>query len=195
MIMKQLLYAALSLLILTQSVAADDKSDVQTLVKSNLDSVISILENKELEQQAKNEKVLEIVTPLFDFSLMARLSLGKKHWTELTEEKQDRFTELFIKLLKDSYLESMTRYTDEKIAYLEPVLVKTRVYIPTDLISKNNKISILYKFYKSKEKWLIYDLEIEGVSIVKSYRNQFDHALSTGTIDELLLDMEKPKNK
>ena len=195
MIMKQLLYAALSLLILTQPVAADDKSDVQTLAKRNLDTVISILENKTLDQQAKNEKVLEIVTPLFDFSLMARLSLGKQNWTELTEEKQDRFTELFIKLLKDSYLESMTRYTDEKIAYLEPVLVKTRVYIPTDLISKNNKISILYKFYKSKEKWLIYDLEIEGVSIVKSYRNQFDHALSTGTIDELLLDMEKPKNK
>ena len=193
--MKQLLYAALSLLILTQFAVADDKSDVQALLKSNLDAVISVLENKELEQQVKNEKVLEIVTPLFDFSLMARLSLGKEHWTGLSKEKQDRFTQLFIKLLKDSYLESMTRYTDETIAYQEPMVAKKRVYIPTDLISKSNKISILYKFYKSKENWLIYDLEIEGVSIVKSYKKQFEHALSSGTIDELLLDMEKPKNK
>jgi phospholipid transport system substrate-binding protein len=193
--MKQLLYAALSLLILTQPAVADDKSDVQALLKSNLDAVISVLENKELEPQAKNEKVIKIITPLFDLSLMARLSLGKNHWTGLSEEKQDRFVELFEKLLKDSYLESLTRYTDETIAYQEPVPVKERIYIPTDLISKNNKMSILYKFYKSKENWLIYDLEIEGVSIVMSYKKQFDHALSSGTIDDLLLDMEKPKNK
>jgi len=193
--MKQLLYAALSLLILTQSAVADDKSDVQALLKSNLDAVISVLEDKEVDQQAKNEKVIEIVTPLFDFSLMAKLSLGKKHWTGLAKEKKDRFTELFNTLLKDTYLESLTRYTDETIAYQEPVLVKKRIYIPADLISKNNKLSMLYKFYKSKENWLIYDLEIEGVSIVKSYKKQFDHALSSGTIDDLLLDMEKPKNK
>jgi phospholipid transport system substrate-binding protein len=193
--MKQLLYAALSLLILTQSAAADDKSDVQTLLKSNLDAVISVLEDKEIEQQVKNEKVLEIVTPLFDFSLMARLSLGKKNWTGLSKEKQERFTQLFNKLLKDSYLESLTRFTDETIVCQEPVLVKKRVYVPTDLISKDNKMSILYKFYKSGENWLIYDLEIEGVSIVTSYRKQFGHALSSGTIDDLLLDMEKPKNK
>ncbi|MFC1488862.1 phospholipid-binding protein MlaC [Thermodesulfobacteriota bacterium] len=193
--MKQLLYAALSLLILTQSAVADDKSDVQALLKSNLGTVISVLENKELDQQAKNEKVIKIITPLFDFSLMARLSLGKEHWTGLSNEKQDRFTELFKKVLKDSYLDSLTRYTNETIAYQEPVLVKKRIHIPADLISENNKISMLYKFYKSEENWLIYDLEIEGVSIVKSYRKQFDHALSSGTIDDLLLDMEKPKNK
>ncbi|MFC1814137.1 ABC transporter substrate-binding protein, partial [Thermodesulfobacteriota bacterium] len=134
--MKQLLYAALSLLILTQSAVADDKSDVQVLLKSNLDAVISVLENKELEQQAKDEKIIEIATPLFDFSLMARLSLGKEHWTGLSKEKQDQFNKLFNKLLKDSYLESLKRYTNETIAYQEPVLVKKFIYIPTDLISK-----------------------------------------------------------
>jgi phospholipid transport system substrate-binding protein len=128
---------------------------------------------------------------------MAKLTLGRKYWPGLAKEKKERFEELFIKRLKESYIEKLTRYTytDEKIVYDAPIQVKKKIHIPTDLISKDNKISMLYKLYKSKYNWKIYDIEIEGVSIIKTYRSQFNQVLSSGTIDDLLIKLEEPKNK
>lgn len=193
--MKNLLYAVLSLLILSQAVVADDKSAANELLKSKLDAVIVILQNKDLEQQARDTKVIEIVTPMFDFPLMAKLTLGRKYWPGLTKEKKSEFTELFIKRLKASYLEKLTLYTDETIAYKAPLQIKKKIHIPTELISKDKKISMLYKLYISKHSYKIYDIEIEGVSIISTYRSQFHQILSNGTIDELLMKLEKPEKK
>jgi phospholipid transport system substrate-binding protein len=123
---------------------------------------------------------------------MARLSLGKKHWPELSQEKKERFTELFIKRLKASYLINFTLYTDEKLFYEPTVQVKKKIHAPTYLVSKDKKISILYKFYKAEKNWKIYDLEIQGVSIIRSYRSQFSGILENGTVDDLLLKLENP---
>ncbi len=190
--MKNLLVAVLGLLLFSQSVAADGKSEVEELLKNNLDAVFTVLQKKGLEQQAKNKEIVEIVTPMFDFELMARLSLGKKHWPGLSQDKKERFTELFIKRLKASYLKNFTLYTDEKIFYEPSVQVKKKIHAPTYLLSKDKKISILYKFYKAGNDWKIYDLEIQGVSIIRSYRSQFSRILESGTVDDLLLKLENP---
>ena len=190
--MKKLLVAVLSLLFICQAATADDKSEVETLLKNTLDAIVKVLHKQDLEQQAKNKEIVDIVTPLFDFELMARLSLGKKHWAQLPQDKKERFTELFIKRLKASYLNSFKLYTDEKIFYEPSVQVKKKIHIPTYLLSKDKKISILYKFYKAQENWKIYDLEIQDVSIIRSYRSQFRSILDGGTIDDLLLKMENP---
>ena len=192
--MRALLYAALSLLILSQPVIADDKIPAEDLLKSKLDSVFEVLQKEGLDQQAKDKAVVEIVTPMFDFALMARLSLGKKHWSGLTTEEKDRFTELFVNRLRQSYLNKLTTYTDEKIIYEPPVEVKKKIHIPTSLISKGKKISMLYKLYPSNNTWKIYDVEIQGVSIIRSYRSQFKEILQKGTFDDLLKQMEKPHN-
>jgi len=190
--MKNLLVAVISMLLFYQSAAADDKSEVEKLLKNNLDAVFTILQQKDLDPQAKNGEIVDIVTPMFDFELMARLSLGKKHWPELSQEKKERFTELFIKRLKASYLINFTLYTDEKLFYEPTVKVKKKIHAPTYLVSKDKKISILYKFYKAEKNWKIYDLEIQGVSIIRSYRSQFSDILESGTMDDLLLKLENP---
>ena len=192
--MKNLLVAVISLFLFYQSAAADDKSEVEKLVKNNLDAVFTVLQKKDLKPQAKNKEIVDIVTPMFDFELMARLSLGKKHWPGLSQEKKERFTELFIKRLKASYLNNFTLYTDEKIFYEPSVQAEKKIHTPTYLVSKDKKISILYKFYKAERNWKIYDLEIQGVSIIRSYRSQFSSILESGTIDDLLLKLEKPSD-
>jgi len=192
--MKNLMVAIISLLLFYQSAAADDKSEVEKLLKNNLDAVFTVLQKKDLEQQKKNKEIVDIVTPMFDFELMARLSLGKKHWPGLSQEKKERFTELFIKRLKASYLNNFTLYTDEKIFYEPSVQAEKKIHTPTYLVSKDKKISILYKFYKAERNWKIYDLEIQGVSIIRSYRSQFSSILESGTIDDLLLKLEKPSD-
>ena len=166
----------------------------QDFLQSNLNAVFAVLEKKDLEIQAKQKEIEAIVTPMFDFSLMAKLSLGKKHWTGLTPENKDRFTTLFIKRLRQLYLDKLTDYTDEKVIYGSVVEIDKKVRIPTDLVSKGSKISMLYKLYPTNDTWKIYDLEIQSVSIIRSYRSQFHEILQKGTFDDLLKKLEKPAN-
>lgn len=193
--MKSLLYSVFILLVMTQTVGADDKDVAKELLETRIMSAIAVLQIKDLDQQEKKKQVIEIVTPIFNFSLMAKLSLGRKYWPGLTKEERQRFTELFTKLLKESYLDKLMLYTDEKVVFKTPVQEKRKIKIQTELISKDNTISMLYKLHESTHSWLIYDIEVQGVSIISTYRSQFDQVLSNGTIDELLIKLERPENK
>lgn len=192
--MRVLLYAVLGLFALNPSVSANNKIAAQEFLNSNLDAVFEVLQQEDLDKSTKHSKITEIVTPMFDFQLMAKLSLGRKHWPDLTQEKKERFTELFVKRLRQSYLNKITSYTDEKIIYEAPVEVKKKVHVPTYLISKGKKIEMLYKIYQSSDNWKIYDIEIQGVSIIRSYRSQFKEILQKGTFDDLLQKLQKPVN-
>ena len=189
--MMRILYIFICLLVFNQPLWADDKREAEDIVKSKLDAVFTVLKNESLDQQAKKNEINAIVTPMFDFDLMAKLTLGKKYWPGLPQEKKEKFTELYIELLKTSYLDKLALYTDEKVIFEPAAQVKNKVHIPTELISKDRKTSILYKLYKPADGWKVYDLEIQGVSIIRSYRSQFVQILQNGTIDDLLLKMEK----
>jgi len=193
-IMKSFLCSVFILLVMTQSVGADDKDVAKKLLESKIEAAIAVLQKNNLDQEGKNKQIIEIVTPIFDFPLMGKLSLGRKYWPGLTKEERQKFTDLFTKRLKASYLDKLTLYTDEKVVFKTPVQEKRKIKIHTELISKDNTISMLYKFHDSNHGWLIYDIEIQGVSIISTYRSQFDQVLSKGTIDELLIKLEKPEN-
>jgi phospholipid transport system substrate-binding protein len=177
-----------------QPVPADEKSAAEEFIKRNLDAVFTVLQKKDLSPQARKNEVVEIVTPMFDFNLMAKLSLGKKYWPNLSREQKERFTELFVERLRQSYLNKLTAYTDEKIVYESPIADEKKVSVPTVLISKGKKISMLYKLYPDDNTWKIYDIEIQGVSIIRSYRAQFNEILQKGNFDDLLEKMQKPAN-
>lgn len=192
--MKSFLCSVFILLVMAQTVGADDRDVAKVLLENKVDAAIAVLQKKDLDHEEKIKQIIEIVTPLFDFPLMAKLTLGRKYWPGLVNEKRQRFIELFTKRLKTSYIDKLTLYTDEKVVFKTPLQEKRKIQIPTELISKDNTISMLYKFHKSKHGWLIYDIEIQGVSIISTYRSQFDQVLSKGTIDELLIKLEKPEN-
>ncbi len=192
--MKVWLYAGLGLLLLSRPVIADDKIAAEEFLKSRLDRVFEVLQREDLGQQAKRKEIVETITAMFNFPLMAKLSLGRKYWPDLSRDHKERFTELFVERLRQSYLNKLTAYTDEKILYESPVAVKKKIHIPTHLISKGKKISMLYKLYPSNNIWKIYDVEIQGVSIIRSYRAQFKEILQNGTFDDLLQKMQKPVN-
>jgi len=192
--MKEFICTVFSLLLLIKPVLADEKSAAEDFIKRNLDAVFLVLQKKDLSPEARKNEVVEIVTPMFDFERMAKLSLGRKHWTDMPPEHRERFTELFVQRLRQSYLNKLTAYTDEKIVYEPPIAVENKVSVPTQLISKGNKISMLYKLYPTDNTWKIYDVEIQGVSIIRSYRSQFNEILQKGTFEDLLEKMQKPAN-
>lgn len=193
--MKRLVCVVLGLLIVNSSAIADDKHAAEALLKNKIDAAIEVLKKKETDSQTKNKEVLDIVIPIFDFPLMAKLALGRDYWPGLSEAEKEKYSTLFTERLKTSYLDKLSLYTDEEVVYKAPVQDGRKIHIPTELISKGDIISMLYKMYKAKHGWKIYDIEIQGVSIISTYRSQFKEILSNGTIDDLLLKLEKPENK
>ena len=189
--MKYLLSAFLILMVLTQTAAADDESGVRETMETKLNAALGIIEKEELDSQAKQEKMAEIVGPLFDYALMSYYALGKTNWSGLSSEDKKRFTELFTQRLKESYLTKIALYTDEKIVFETPIEEKNKIYIPTYFITQDENMSIVFKFIKRNNDWKIYDVEIEGISIISSYRSQFKETLRSGTIEELLTKLEE----
>ena len=186
--------AVLGLLILSHTVAADDKTTAENALKSKLNAAIAVLQKEDVDPQVKTKEIEEIMAPMFDFSLMTKLTLGRNYWPKLNNGDRQRFIKLFTQVFKTSYLQKLIRYTDEKIIFEAPIQIKEKVQIPTHLVSKDQKTSILYKLYESQNKWKIYDIEIQGVSIIRSYRSQFIPILQNGTIEDLMQELEKSVN-
>jgi phospholipid transport system substrate-binding protein len=195
MTMRRMFYTVLVLLLMSQVGWSDDKSSAKELLVAKIEAALSVLQRKDLVQQEKNKQVVKIVEPIFDYNLMAKLTLGRKYWPGLSEKDRERFTDLFVARLRASYIDKLSLYTDEKVVYDAPVQEGIKIRIPTSVISKNNRIAMIYKLYKSSNSWKIYDIEIEGVSLISTYRSQFYDILSKGTFNDLLLKLEKPETK
>jgi phospholipid transport system substrate-binding protein len=167
--------------------------DPNELLRTKWDAVISVLRNKAIDPNEKAKRIDKIVTPIFDFPLMAKLALGRTHWPKLTPPQQKKFTRLFVERVKTSYREKVSLYTDEKVQF-KPAVVKDKTicYIPMDLLSKDKKVNIVHKLRKVDKQWKVYDVEIQGVSILLTYRSQFDDILQKGTVEDLLARLEEP---
>ena len=190
--MRHVLSAILCVCLFSAPAQADELGEVSELLKMKVNAVMALLQNKTMDKVQRNDQIIAIVTPIFDYQAMAKLSLGKKHWPTLSEEQRAKFDHLFTLRLQESYLSKLDIYSDEEVIFGEPQTVGRMVHMPSTLISKQNRIEMLYKFYSSKTGWMIYDVEIGGVSIIQTYRSQFDEVLNQGSIDDLL---EKLKTK
>jgi phospholipid transport system substrate-binding protein len=181
-------------------VAIKDPNNPNELLTAKLNAVLKVLQAKELEQKTKERIIDKVISPIFDFPLMAQLALGRTHWPKLDPPQRERFTQLFVERLKALYLEKTALYTNEKITLKPAEQKKNTIQIPMVVVSDGKEIAVLYKFRKVDEQsksqpdilWKIYDVEIAGVSILLTYRSQFDDILRRGTVKDLLSHLEKP---
>ncbi len=170
------------------TLSADEVSEIQAMTKEKVDLVIQTLKDTSLSKKEKKEGILKTIDGLFDFNLMARLSLGKENWKPLGKSKRKEFSKLFVERLKQSYLDKLDLYTDEEVVVGEAKLTKkNRVEVLTYLITKDDKKEMTYKLYKSKKKgWMVYDVDVLGVSIVQTYRSQFSGILKKESMEQLM---------
>ncbi|CCK80626.1 MULTISPECIES: Tgt2/MlaC family protein [Desulfobacula] len=190
--MKTIMFFILSLLLLECSPAWATAEDAQAFFKTKLDNVLLVLKESNLDDQAKKERVMQIIIPVFDLELMAKLSVGKKYWSGFSNTQKQRFTDAFRKRLQASYLGSIMKFTTEEILYQTPLNERKKIYLPLKLISGDTRYEMLYKLYESQNTWKIYDVEIEGVSIIRSYRAQINEILGKADFEELVQRFEKP---
>lgn len=175
------------------SLFAVEKENITTIMEANINKTTSIIQQKELTVEEKTTKIFPLFDAIFDYKLMTKLSLGKDNWLKMSKEQREEFTQKFIGTLKQSYMDKLHLYTDEKLNIIELKEVNDkRVWLMTELIGSKDTYPITYKFYKSQnDNWLIYDVDILGVSLIQIYRAQFENVLQVGTYTALLSKLDK----
>jgi len=190
--MKHAFLTAMCILGLALPVMADDVGTVENLLREKTETVLTILKKNDIEEQIKKNRIMETISPIIDFQLMAKLTLGKNNWGKLSEKQHKEFVDLFVERLKRSYLDKSSLFDDEKVVYKPGFSKGNKVHVPLDIISNEKSIELLYKFYSSRQGWKAYDIEINGVSLIKSYQAQFSEVLKSGTAEDLMASLRKP---
>jgi len=182
----------MSLLFLITSLHALQENDISPFMKTNIDAATVILRDNMIPKVEKAPKIFEMFDSVFDYTLMAKLSIGGKQWESMGVENQGRFTKAFEAKLKQSYMEKLDLYTDEKIVIKNSEKIKdARIHLTMHLMRNSEVYEIIYKFYKDKNNdWLIYDVDILGVSIIQTYRTQFADILAKESFEQLLAKLK-----
>lgn len=197
--LKSLLKIFSILAFIITSANAVKQDEIQSIMTKKIDSVLTILEQKSLPMSQKGQQIIKIIDEVFDYELMAKIALGKETWDTLSEQKQKEFTKTFETKLKNSYIEKLELYNDQKVKVIGLNPYKNgRLQLETELLGKEGTYKINYNFYnkaKDGEQWLIYDVDLVGVSIIQTYRQQFAGLLKEKTFDQMLALLENPNTK
>jgi phospholipid transport system substrate-binding protein len=194
--MKRVSCFLLFFLLLSQVVVADVETEAEKTLKLSIGKVFTVLLDKEMTMDQKKSKVIDITNTTFNYPLMAKLSLGKTNWSEFNAKQKVEFTSLFTELFQRFYVDKLDLFSNEEIVFQPANAVQEKkVQIPTILLSKGKKYSILYKMSNTKNGWKIYDVIIEGVSLIHTYRSQYNHILEKSGVEDLLTKMREQKKE
>ncbi|MBG0775542.1 MAG: ABC transporter substrate-binding protein [Desulfovibrionaceae bacterium] len=190
--MKRLLLT--SILILCLAVPLHGAQTAKDTILAAIDEVISILRTGDYADPASKDSLAARLKPImdetFDFKEMSMRTVGRP-WQTFTEDQQDEFAGLFAQLLTETYIDRIRQYTDEKVEFIDQrTNQKGNVEIQTKVVTADKEIPIFYRM-THHGKWMVYDVLVEGVSLVKNYRTQFQEILVNGKPSDLIETMTK----
>ena len=151
---------------------------------------------KELAKEDQIDKIRSIINTVFNYTELSKRTLGRE-WKKFSPAQQTEFEQLFGQLLERSYADRVLAYTSEKIEFGKEIeLRKNKVEVESAIITADNKnIPVNYRMVNKNDKWQVYDVVIEGISLVQNYRSQFRDILSKKTPEDLLDTLRKKVNK
>lgn len=168
-------------------------------LRGAVDRVLKTLDDPSLKGQGKladrRAAVRKIANEIFDFAEIARRSLAQ-HWQPLTEAQRHEFVGLFADLLERSYISKIETYGGEKIQYTGERMDGDYATVSTRIVTKNGtEVPVDYRMVKRTDHWLVYDVSIEGVSLVSSYRTQFNKIIQTSSYNELVTKLRTKQDE
>ena len=163
-------------------------------LRGSVDRVIQILEDPKLRAESsaaeRRAAIRKEAESIFDFTETAKRALGQ-HWKSLNPSQQQEFVSLFEDLLERAYVIKMEKYSGEKVTYLGDTVDGDVATVKTKFTTKQGtEIPVDYRLLRRGDRWLVYDVFVEGVSLVANYRTQFDRIMRTGSYDELVRRMK-----
>ncbi|HET8529680.1 MAG TPA: ABC transporter substrate-binding protein [Methylomirabilota bacterium] len=163
-------------------------------LKSSVEQIVKVLEDPALkadsrvkDRRAAIRKEAEVV---FDFTETAKRALGR-HWQGLSEKDRQEFTGLFTDLIERAYISKIERYSGERIAYAGEAVDGGLATVRTRFVTKQGtEVPVDYRMQQRGDRWLVYDVSVEGVSLINNYRTQFDKIIQTSSYAELVRKMK-----
>ena len=168
-------------------------------VKINVNSVLEVMRDPKLKGEAgkkvKEQRIVAAADKLFDFVELSKRTLGL-NWNKFTPEQRREFVELYKTILKDAYVDKITAYTNEQVNFMKEVpLSETTIEVQSTVVTKSAETPIYYRVIKKDSEWKVFDVVIEGVSLISNYRTQFREILGNNPPETLLETLRKKVGK
>ncbi len=153
-----------------------------------MDEVLKIVQSQP-DGPARRTAIRQAANRLFDFEETARRALGP-HWQQHTPAEREKFVRLFSDLLEAAYVGKIDLYQGEKITYVGETVDGDQATVKTRIVTKQgNEVPVDYRLLREMDGWRVYDVIIEGVSLVANYRTQFNKIIQTSSYDDLVKRM------
>ncbi len=168
-------------------------------IKGTIDEVLLVLRNhKEPKDaagaQSRRESLEKLVGDRFDYQEMSRRALGAQ-WNQLSDQEKEEFVRLFKTLLTNSYADKIESYSGEGVQYLNERTERDFAEVRTKVLSGKTEIPLDYRLLNKGGEWRVYDVVVDGVSLVSNYRGQFAKILKSSSYPELVEQLRKKSDK
>ena len=155
-------------------------------IRIAVDKVLAILQDRDLQSEMRRQSIRHAIVPYFDFRAISQSTLGL-NWKKATPEQKDRFVVLFRELLENTYIVAMEEYSGETVRYDKEKVRGRRASVEIFIKQPAGpEIPMVYRMRLKQEKWLAYDVLIEGISLVSNYRKSFRQIIEKEGMEGLL---------
>ncbi len=193
-------FSLMSMILLWSMVSSSAAQEAPLeLVKQSISRILDLLGSPEYKDESTRpqakEKIYSIADERFSWQEMGKRSLGRA-WKQQSPEDQEKFISLFADLLKHNYIDKLEVYGGEEITYDKDILKGKYAEVRTSIVQKTGEnVPVFYRMINKGKGWYVYDVVIEGISLVKNYRSQFDDMLRKSTFQEFLQKLEEKVNE
>ncbi|HYQ72255.1 MAG TPA: ABC transporter substrate-binding protein [Gammaproteobacteria bacterium] len=164
-------------------------SPTQT-VQESVDQILALLKDDALDQEERRAKIRTHINTRFDFKAMSQRTLAT-NWKKASEQEREKFIDLFSQLIENTYIGKIELYTDEKVEYPGEKVKGRKAVVETLIIAASADIPVDYRLYKKDDVWWVYDVIIEGVSLVSNYRSSYQEIVKKEGFEGLLAKMQE----
>lgn len=179
---------------LTVGVAPMAAGTATAAIKTTIKQMFVILNDEELKTpgraEERRQQLENVIGNRIAYDEMAKRSLGPQ-WAQLNEEERQEFVRLYAQLLRDTYSSRFDRYSDEKVEFLQETLQGDYAEVRTRLTSSKFTLDVDYRMLQRAGDWRVYDIVVDGISLVHSYREQFTKIIRTYSYEELVTKLRQ----
>jgi len=173
--------------------AENDQIGPKSVIEKTITAMLDVLEqraNKNAISTQDRAAIRQIIKGKFDYRSMAKRSLGKP-WKKLTETERVHFTDVFRDLLERSYGNRLSAYKGQKVIFADAEIKKNKARVKSTIIDGSRETPVEYRLHHTKGGWQVYDIRIEGTSMVRTFYQDFKSTLDSGGYQKLVSVLEE----
>ena len=189
MLKRLLMILAVSLSLAFAPVAPAGNTPVDS-IRTTVEAILAILKDDSLDKAGRRNAMTAEIGKRFDFAAMSQRTLAT-NWKKATDKEKQDFTDLFRQLIQNSYVGKLEAYTNEVVEYPAEKAEGKKAVVETLIKTASADIPVNYKLYKKNHDWLVYDVIIEGVSLISNYRSSYQTIVKKEGFDGLMSKMKE----